>query len=130
MTIHRIKFAHAQFDDIITCARTLAHILVIKSTPRFHVGDYVALVAHRGESRDRTGGFISWGPTAVITSAATAPLEVTESDRVLLNAKSVTDYLARWDALHPDHPAVRRPLTWRIEWTFKLPGDPTWCLAG
>ena len=119
-------------EDIVSGKRTLAHMVAsfhhIDPLPsstdsahrvfeEFMVGDLLLLCPRGG--RDQRRRIIS-----VISKVRLCPLEVTEADAALLAVPSATEYLERWDQLHPQLPAALRPIVWRLEWRYDLERIP------
>lgn len=123
-TIHEIRFPNYQ-DDIMSEKRTLFHNPV-DDGHAWQVGDGLRLIAHPSLPRCKIGTLIDVRQVRLL-----AELDV---DLVKLGVTERGEYLARWDALHPEFPFKDDPLVWRIEfrygaWESDPTDPPEWSLA-
>jgi len=120
--VHEIRFPRWH-EDVSLQKRTVAHIR-IRPEERFFVGDELRLLAAPNFPRCGTG---------TLTEVALVKLlDVVDSDLAGLNVTSREEYLARWDALHPDMPSSGNPEVWRIAWRYRHDegkDPPEWSLA-
>lgn len=122
--IHEIRFPRYH-DDINSEKRTLLHVPMEGQI--YSVGDGLRLLAAPGFPRCKIG---------VLTNVHQVHLLAElDADLGKLGGIDRADYLARWDALHPDLPSEADPVVWRIEFRYgmwetdDLPDPPEWSLA-
>ena len=126
-SVHAVKFPRWH-EDIMMEKRTLFHAPIREAL--WKVGDSLRLLATPNFPRCKIG--------CVTDVRQVQLLDALDADLVKLSTDR-DDYLARWDALHPDAPSVGNPTVWRIEfqygaWVTDPNGDPNdppeWSLAG
>jgi hypothetical protein len=119
-TMHRVTFPRYA-EDVASGKRTLLHLL----GGDLEIGDGLTLVAHPNMPRARV---------ATIMKVERVPLcPLSDDDLRRLNAER-DEYLARWDALHPEAASGSSPMIYRIEFAYgfdekTLPASPEWSLA-
>ncbi len=122
MIVHEIRFPRFS-DDVMSEKRTLFHMPVDGQT--WKVGDGLRLLAAPNFPRCKIGVLTDVRQVQLLAELE-ADIERIVADRA--------EYLARWDAVHPDLPSADDPLVWRIEFRYGAWGDPTdppeWSLAG
>jgi hypothetical protein len=124
--IHEVRFPRFH-DDVMSEKRTLFHSPIdteASGVPK--VGDGLRLLAAPNFPRCKIGNLIDVRQVRLLDELG--------ADLVKLCAGDRAEYLARWDALHPDLPSADNPVVWRIEFRYGMwesdPTDPPeWSLA-
>jgi hypothetical protein len=122
-TIHEVHFPRYR-DDIASEKRTLFHMYIDDHV--WSVGDGLRLLAAPNFPRCKVG---------VLTDVRWVKLLAElEADLPKLCAADRSDYLTRWDLLHPSLASVNDPVVLRIEFRYGMwesdPTDPPeWSLA-
>ncbi len=123
-TTHEVRFPN-YLDDVGSERRTLFHVPVVEDQS-WAVGDCLLLFAALSFSPGKVGTLTNVRQVRLLAEL--------DADLARLRAASRSEYLARWDALHPRLPSVDDPTVWRIEfryaaWDSGFPASPKWSSA-